>query len=123
MELVKINNIDFTKNVNETSYVVNSNQEYIEWTDANFRIHRKPCRNRIEGKFDLCFVTEVEYDSFIDNVEAASDGRLLRITLYVGGDVNDNVTTDVYYTIESVKTGEINENYIFNKVTMSVKEW
>lgn len=123
MQLLVINNIDFTKYVNESTYKINRESVYEEWTDANGRIHRTEYRTRISGGFDLCFVTKADYDDFLDAVRAASTNKLLTATLYVGGDVNDNVTTNLYYELGSSRIAKINANYIFNRVSMELKEW
>lgn len=65
----KENNV--TKTYNLTSYVpmgtynVNVLEEFEEWTDSNYDIHRKLLRNRVEGTFDLKFKSIADYESFL----------------------------------------------------------
>lgn len=122
MQYLVINDIDLSKFVNESSYVVNSVPVYEEWTDANYRIHKSEYRRRVQGSFDLCFVTLNQYDEFIDLLKSASNKNLLTAQVYVGGDINAYQTIDMYYSLESSKTAEISNTHVFNKVKMTIEE-
>lgn len=47
------------------TYNVNVLEEYEEWTDSNYDIHRKLLRNRIEGSFDLKFRSIADYEELL----------------------------------------------------------
>lgn len=122
MQLLVINGIDVTRFINESSYVVNSEPVYEEWTDANYRIHRSEYRRRVKGSFDLCFITSDQYDEFLALVASASNQNLLTATVYVGGDINDYKEIDIYYTMEIQKLAVISSNNVFSKVKMTIEE-
>lgn len=66
----KENNVTKTYNLSTHipmgTYNVNMLEEYEEWTDSNYDIHRKLLRNRIEGTFDLKFKSIADYETFLD---------------------------------------------------------
>lgn len=57
---------DLSKHIPMGSYNVNVIEEFEEWTDSNYDIHRKLLRNRVEGTFDLKFKSIADYETFID---------------------------------------------------------
>lgn len=57
---------DLTRHIPVGSYDVNMNEEFEEWTDSNYDIHRKLLRNRIEGTFGIKFNSIAEYESFLN---------------------------------------------------------
>lgn len=57
---------DLTRHIPVGSYEVNMNEEFEEWTDSNYDIHRKLLRNRIEGTFSLKFNSIAEYETFLN---------------------------------------------------------
>lgn len=66
MTIFKIGSNDYTNNVlNDGNYKVNNVEEYIEWTDANFTIHRDIRRKRVSGTFNMMFRTKASYEAFI----------------------------------------------------------
>lgn len=56
---------DLSKHVPMGTYNVNVLEEYEEWTDSNYDIHRKLLRDRIEGTFDLLFKNIADYEDFL----------------------------------------------------------
>ena len=122
MQLLVINEIDVTRFINESSYIMNSTPVYEEWTDANYKTHRSEYRRRVKGSFDLCFITLEQYDDFIALLKSALNKNLLTATFYVGGDVNNYQELNVYYTLENVKTASISSKNVFNKVKMTIEE-
>lgn len=66
----KENNVTKTYNLSRHipmgSYNVNVLEEFEEWTDSNYDIHRKLLRNRVEGTFDLLFKSIADYETFLD---------------------------------------------------------
>ena len=47
------------------TYEVNVSEEFEEWTDSNYDIHRKLLRNRVEGSFGLKFSDITDYERFL----------------------------------------------------------
>lgn len=67
--ITKIYNL--SRHIPMGSYNVNVMEEFEEWTDSNYDIHRKLLRNRVEGTFDLKFKSVEEYEGFLNVLTAA----------------------------------------------------
>lgn len=67
--ITKIYNL--SRHIPMGSYNVNILEEFEEWTDSNYDIHRKLLRNRVEGTFDLKFKSVEEYEGFLNVLTAA----------------------------------------------------
>jgi len=119
MQLLVIDSIDFTKYINDSTYKVSSQSVYEEWTDANFKIHRSEYRKRIIGSFDMVFVTSADYNAFINKIK---DSNLIKMTVYVGGMINQMKESNFFYSIETQSHREINSDHIFNKITVQIEE-
>lgn len=122
MELLRVLGTNLTKYINESSYQVNPEKVYEEWMDANCKKHKSIFRTRAKGKFDLVFVTEADYNSFMGKIHQATNDNVLTAQFYVGGDVNAIQELNVYYDFKTSKHREISKTHIFNKVTMEIEE-
>lgn len=71
----KENNVTKTYNLSQHvpmgTYNVNVLEEYEEWTDSNYDIHRKLKRNRVEGTFNLKFKSIADYEEFLNVITKA----------------------------------------------------
>ena len=56
---------DLSKHIPMGTYNVNVLEEFEEWTDSNYDIHRRLLRNRVEGTFDLLFKSISDYEDFL----------------------------------------------------------
>lgn len=119
--LVKIGNVDFSRNVLTGTYEVNAYDVYQKWTDANQVEHRDVVRQRVSGSFDLKFLTEEDYASFIETVKAnkASDGTL-PVSLYVVNE-NEQRETKVYFKMGPAVRKSLNKKS-YTAFTFEVSE-
>lgn len=122
MILAKLGNTDITPYINYTSYKMASVPVYNEWTNANYEIIRDEVRRRIKGSFDLAFVTDTDYDTFIGLINDNKAGNLLRIQVYVGSDVNALREILCYYDLSPVSRKEASEGYIVSIMTMNIEQ-
>lgn len=122
MVLAKFGDTDITNMINASSYKVDSVPVEHTWTDANYVTHTDELRRRVEGSFDLAFARDVDYNSFLTLLNENKSGNLLRIKVYVGGDVN--ALRDIFctYKMSQKVRKEANSQYIVTIVTMSIKE-
>lgn len=71
----KVNGVTQTYNLSTHipmgTYSVNMSEEYEEWTDSNYDIHRKLLRNRVEGSFGLKFKNIADYEEFLNALSLA----------------------------------------------------
>ena len=70
MELLKINNIDFSEQVVQRSYSVQRTDEYDGWFDGNWIERRNVARQRVTGSFTITFSTKQQYDDFLAAIAA-----------------------------------------------------
>lgn len=122
MILAKIGTTDITQYINESSYVMNSEPVTSEWVDANYTTHRDEYRRKVKGSFDLTFVTQTDYNGFIDLLHDNTAGIVTVISVYVGDDVNDLKTINAYCRMQMSKYRSISADYSFNRLKMTVEE-
>ena len=122
MILAKLGTTDITNYINETSYKIDSVPVEHTWTDANYMSHTDELRRRIEGSFDLAFRSDTEYNSFLTLLNEYKSGNLLRITVYVSGDVNALQDIICTYKLSQKSRREANSSHIVTILTMDIKE-
>lgn len=71
MSILKINGADYSNHVIAGSYQVNTIKKYKEWEDGFGTTHHDQRKAKIEGLFDMFFRTEIEYQTFLDDLESA----------------------------------------------------
>ena len=57
--------LDITENISVPSYKVNLLDGYDEWTDSNKITHRDITHKKVEGTFDMIFLTQESFLSFL----------------------------------------------------------
>lgn len=83
--LAKIGTIDLTKKIEDKTYVMESEDEYIEWQDGNNRKHRVYVRGRVKGSFNVICDSRLGMDAneFLALVDKHTENRVLTITCWV----------------------------------------
>ncbi len=101
MQLLNINGIDFTHFITVPSYKVNRQNEYIEWQDANFIVHRFLTRTRVSGTCTMMFDDKDEYYTFLDTVEEnkVTAGYIPGCTIYCDN-IHETVLADLYIDLD-----------------------
>lgn len=122
MVSLKINGIDFTKYITEDSYSMDANPVTEEWEDADIHYHEGEYRKRIEGSFELVFITDTDYNNFINNMTIATSDGLTTLNVYVGGLINDMVQSQFYCKIKSSSKRDAKADRVVNKLTVQIKE-
>lgn len=120
--LLEINSNDYTNNVQESTYNVNTEDVCNEWEDGFYRKHKDKYRERITGSFDIVFVTDAQYNAFINDIKASSNKNLLTAKFYVGGLTNAIKEAQVYYKLTLTQRRVINSTYTLNKMTFDFEE-
>lgn len=84
MQLLIVNDIDFTGHILFPTWKVNSILDYTAWQDGWGYHHKDVYRRTIKGTFTLYFTKYADLQQFVDNVELAreSDGYI-NATVYV----------------------------------------
>lgn len=116
-----INSNDYTKYIQDGSYNINQVNIGDSWTDGNFRQHINNVL-KVQGTFEMAFITDDEFDSFLSDVESAknNDGYV-ECNLFV---VNKNLAMDIecFLTISTKNHKPVNETNVVNVVSISINE-
>ena len=74
--MFSINGTDYSHRVVGSGYQVQKNDEYNTWTDANGKEHHSAYRTRVEGKFNMKFLSATEFDTFMGVLALAKNNDL-----------------------------------------------
>lgn len=122
-QLVSLDSTDISQYLNESSYKMEPVPVYDEWTDGRHRKHKNKYRTRVTGSFDIFCFSDTEYDTllalFSDNTD---DENILTITVYVGGDVNDDVEIQCYCEITLASRTLISADVTKYKLHVEIEE-
>lgn len=121
--LLVVNDVDMTPYINEKSYKVNSKPQYESWQDGNFVEHRVIVRNRVEGSFEIAVYgyQGMDYQTFLDNWNAAVDNGVVTIGIYVM-DQNKVKAIQAYYDFTGERHYEKLDGTFFDIVTVNITE-
>jgi hypothetical protein len=106
INLLEIDNINFSNAVNRRNYAVNHSDIYREWTDINQRKHREVIRRQIQGTMQLIFHVDTVggFTTQSGQIMTTQDNALLTVQDSVEGTWKDwlLVTTGgtVYHSIK-----------------------
>lgn len=83
--LVKIGSIDITKKIEDGTYVMESEGEYIEWKDGNKKKHRVYTCEKVKGSFNVICDSRLGMDSkkFLDLIDECTVDGVLTITCWI----------------------------------------
>lgn len=121
MNYLTINGINLSKYVQESTYNINSEPVYEEWTDGEWSVHKTQVRTRVKGSFDLVFVTEADFNSFKALIDANTTDNLLAVNVHVLN-LGANKNVNVYYKINGSKVAEISATHVYKRFKMEIEE-
>jgi len=122
MVSLRINGIDFTQYIEEDSYSVYSTSIVEEWEDADILLHESEYRKRIEGSFEMVFISDTDYNSFINNMVLATHERLTTMEVYVGGLTNQIVEGNFFCKVKSTSKRDAKAERVVNRLSVEIKE-
>lgn len=67
------NTLDLTRHIPLGKYEVNDADNFYEWTDSDYVVHRQITDSKAVGSFTLKFKTVADFEAFINFVESAKD--------------------------------------------------
>ena len=103
MEILRINGVDFSSNVNQKAWQIQTQKEYSAWVDGNRITRRTLTRQKVMGTFTLTFKTGTALDAFLAAVAAATtNDDYTAVTLYSANE-HTTKTINAFLTIQ-VKT-------------------
>lgn len=83
--LAKIGSIDLTKIIENNTYVMEAEDEYLEWQDGYNKNHRVYVRDRVKGSFNVICDSKLGMDSgsFLKVLGEHTKNKVLTITCWV----------------------------------------
>ena len=117
----QLNSNDYTKYLQDDSYSINQVDIGETWTDANFKTHYNKVL-KVQGSFDMAFITDTDYNSFLNDIESATnnDGNV-ECTLHVIN-LNTTATIECNLTISPNRFRPVNSTYAVNIITVDINE-
>lgn len=84
------------------SYNIESLKEYEEWKDANYSLHRKYIRSRVEGSLQVVCDDRLGINSteLLEMLEANTQNDLLMCTLWINNESRAR-TVECYYEVNT----------------------
>lgn len=115
---------DFSENVQTSTYEINKIPEFDEWVSADRKYHKDLARTRIQGSFDMVFISDnsQDYLEFISYVNRNAYDNRIACDLYIGntGAVESNISC--YYTIEYKSRTHTNGNTYVDRISITLEE-
>jgi len=116
---------NYTKNIVDGTYEVNTEKVYDTYEDCNHTTHYIYLRSKVRGKLDLAFHTMEEYEQFLEDLDSATNEYTSLKTLYVIP--NNTLSTkaiaalvDFYPKRELTADGDLDG--IVRRITVSIEE-
>ena len=123
MELGIVNDVDITPYINTKTYNVNSEAMYESFENANYVETRIFTRKKIKGSFEVALYGKngMDYETFLENWNAAVNDGILLIGLWV---MNDNYfeTIEAYYKLNCTKHAKLMDGTYIDRITITIEE-
>lgn len=121
--MFKLGNIDFSNRVIAGTYAVQNTDVYNSWTDCNYVEHRDKVRERMEGSFDVLFLTIEEFNDFMSALKSNKRTGVYysNVTLKDNYSNTDNVI-DAYITMTPIRDRKPDWTDYMQPFTVTVKE-
>lgn len=102
--LAMIGVTDLTPNIEDNSYAIESEDEFIEWEDGNHVKHRAYIRNRVKGTFNIICSERLGMNSaeFLSLVKQNMENNILMITCWINNKA-EYMTLNAYVKITTKK--------------------
>ena len=65
LNLFTLGGVNYSAYIIRDSYNVNKIDEYEEWVDADYKVHRYATRQKVRGEFEMQFMKQSDYISFL----------------------------------------------------------
>lgn len=116
-----INSNDYTKYIQDGTYNINKVDIGDSWTDGNYKQHRNHVL-KVQGTFDMAFITDDEYDDFLSDIEAAknNDGYVVCNIFVVNKNISENI--ECYLNVTTKNYRPVNAYNVVNMITVSIEE-
>lgn len=122
LNLFTLGGVNYSAHIIKGSYNVNKVDEFEEWTDADYKVHRYAGRTRVKGSFEMQFMNTGDYSNFITAMDTnkQTNGTYLP-TLFIN---NRNAAESVtcFLSFEVGLEQDSNLRLRFPKFTVSVEE-
>lgn len=125
MATIKINGIDFGRNVIAGTYSVNSEDEVFKWKDGDGHNREQLLRSRLVGSFDMFFKTMSEYNRFVNAIESS---KRANSSTYSAAVLTDNISnvdkqSFFYFKFKPVRNRNASWSDVLERFSVSVEEY
>ena len=123
MQLI-IGTTDFTSALQESTYSIDRVKKFTPWTNANNVEKHSNVHYKIEGSFDMVFLPDysMDYDDFLDVVEANTVGDVTTLTLTVNNLDAEAKTINCFLDISFAPMRDMKNGTIVKRCTCKVRE-
>lgn len=116
-----INGNDYTKYIQDGTYNINNVDNGDSWTDGNFKQHRNHVI-KVQGTFDMAFITEDEYEDFLGDIEdATNNDGYVECTVFVVN-ANSNKNIECFLTVSTNNYKPVNSANVVYMISVSIEE-
>ena len=121
--LFELNDADYTRKIRQGTYMVNSIEQFTEWTDANYKTHRHVFRSQISGSFTMYFGNQAAFEEFLNDLAAAkiADG-VYRIGLFANNINQWKGGMEAYINFTPAREQKVIGEAWFPELKVTVKE-
>lgn len=121
--LASLNSTDITKLINESSYKMDSEDVYENWTDGNFREHRVIARSKISGSFEVALYGQDGYDTkkFLELWNGAVRNHIVTILVYVANEGKMRAI-EAYYEIAGKSHRQLSSGKYLDILSIKLEE-
>lgn len=121
--LAKINDIDITEHISESSYSMNAEPQFESWQDGNYVEHRIKARERISGSFSVAVYGRngMTAKSFIELVDEATSNNVTTMLVYVQNRAKFELI-EAYVTITGTAHRELENGTALDVLEVIVEE-
>lgn len=120
--MFKLGAKDYSNRVLAGAYAVQSKDVYNTWTDCNYVEHRDKVRERIEGSFDVLFLTIEEYTAFMADLLLVKQSDTSYLVNIMDNAKNIERNAYVFLDMTPVRDRKPDWSDVMQAFTISVKE-
>lgn len=116
-----INSNDYTKYIQDGTYNVMNVDIGDSWVDGNHKTHKNHVI-KVQGSFDMSFITEDEYNAFLGDIEdATNNDGYVECSVFVVN-ANSSKFIECFLTISPKDYKPVNNTNVVYKISVSIEE-
>ena len=108
LQLFVLGGVNYSAFIVRDSYEVNAIEDFEEWVDADYKVHRYAMRTKIRGEFEIQFMKQSDYSAFVTALSSnrQTDGTYLPTVFVNNKNAAESITC--YMSFEAGLTQDTN---------------